>query len=76
MIRNFAASVRARLYNKSKESGVEFQLLLARYAGERFLYRLGASSVRDRCILKGATLLAVWLEEPYRSTRDIDLLEP
>ena len=43
MIRNFAASVRTRLYNKSKESGVEFQLLLARYAGERFLYRLGVS---------------------------------
>ena len=74
MIRNFAASIRARLYNKSKDSGVEFQLLLARYAGERFLYRLGVSSVRDRCILKGATLLAVWMEEPYRSTRDIDLL--
>ncbi len=74
MIRNFAASVRTRLYNKSKESGVEFQLLLARYAGERFLYRLGVSSFRDRCILKGATLLVVWMEEPYRSTRDIDLL--
>ena len=74
MSKNIPASVRARLYNKSKESSVEFQLLLARYAGERFLYRLGASSVRDRCILKGATLLAVWMEEPYRSTRDIDLL--
>ncbi|MCY3664834.1 MAG: nucleotidyl transferase AbiEii/AbiGii toxin family protein [Gemmatimonadetes bacterium] len=74
MITNFAASVRARLYNKSKDSGVEFQLLLARYAGERFLYRLGVSSCRDRCILKGATLLVVWMEEPYRSTRDIDLL--
>ena len=59
MIRNFAASVRARLYNESKESGVEFQLLLARYAGERFLYRLGVSSFRDRCILKGATLLDI-----------------
>ncbi len=74
MIRNFAASVRDRLYNKSKESGVEFQLLLARYAGERFLYRLGVSSFRDRCILKGATLLVVWMKEPYRGTRDIDLL--
>lgn len=74
MIRNFAASVRVRLYNESKESGVEFQLLLARYAGERFLYRLGVSSFRDRCILKGATLLVVWMEEPYRGTRDIDLL--
>ena len=74
MIRDFATSVRARLYNKSKESGVDFQLLLARYAGERFLYRLGLSSFRDRCILKGATLLVVWMEEPHRGTRDIDLL--
>ena len=65
MSKNIVASVRARLYNRSKESSVEFQLLLACYACERFLYRLGVSSVRDRCILKGATLLAVWMEEPY-----------
>ena len=47
---------------------------LVRYACERFLYRLGESAVRDRCILKGATLLALWMKEPYRATRDIDLL--
>ena len=74
MSKDVAASIRARLYNKSKQSGVEFQLLLARYACERFLYRLGMSPVRDRCVLKGATLLAVWMEEPYRGTRDVDLL--
>ena len=74
MSKDIAASIRARLYNKSKQSGVEFQLLLARYACERFLYRLGASPVRDRCILKGATLLSVWMKEPYRGTRDVDLL--
>ena len=39
-----------------------------------FLYRLGASEARDRCILKGASLLALWMEEPYRATRDVDLL--
>ena len=74
MTTNVAASVRARLRNAMHQSGQEFQYLLTRYACERFLYRLGASSVRDRCILKGASLLAVWMEEPYRSTRDIDLL--
>ena len=74
MTKDTAASIRARLYNKSKQSGVEFQLFLARYACERFLYRLGASPVRDRCILKGATLLSVWMKEPYRGTRDVDLL--
>ena len=74
MSNDVAASIRARLYNKSKQSGEEFQLLLARYACERFLYRLGVSPVRDRCILKGATLLSVWMKEPYRGTRDVDLL--
>ena len=74
MITNVAASIRARLSNKAKASGIEFQFFLVRYACERFLYRLGACPVRDRLILKGATLLAVWMDEPYRATRDIDLL--
>ena len=30
--------------------------------------------MRDRCILKGASLLAVWMDEPYRATRDVDVL--
>ena len=74
MITDVAASIRSRLYNKAKKSGIEFQFFLVRYACERFLYRLGACPVRDRFILKGATLLAVWMDEPYRATRDIDLL--
>ena len=74
MTTNVEASVRARLRNKMHDTGFEFQFLLTRYACERFLYRLGASSLRDRCILKGASLLAVWMDEPYRATRDIDVL--
>lgn len=71
---NTAASIRARLLTHARGVGAEFQLFLVRYACERFLYRLGASEFRDRCILKGATLLALWMPEPYRATRDIDLL--
>ena len=71
---NAAASIRARLLNMAKSEGTEFQLFLVRYACERFLYRLGASGARAQCILKGASLLAVWMEEPYRATRDIDIL--
>lgn len=41
---------------------------------ERFLHRLGGSSVRDRFVLKGAMLLRVWSDRPYRATRDLDLL--
>jgi len=71
---NVVASVRARLLSQAREHGEEFERTLARYAAERLLYRLGASAARERCILKGASLLAVWLPEPYRATRDVDLL--
>lgn len=74
MSRNVAASIRSRLKSKAKERGIEFQSFLVRYACERILYRLGASPIRDRYVLKGATLLAIWMEEPYRATRDVDLL--
>ena len=74
MTPNVEASVRARLRNSMRDTGLEFQFLLTRYACERFLYRLGASPMRDRWILKGASLLAVWMEEPYRATRDVDVL--
>ena len=74
MTTNVAASIRSRLLSRSKAVGTEFQLFLDRYACERFLYRLGESEIRDRCILKGASLLPLWMDEPYRATRDVDLL--
>ena len=54
--------------------GVEHQLTLARFGGERLLYRLSKSEFADRFILKGAALLLLWLGEPIRPTKDIDLL--
>ena len=74
MSSNVADSIKARLLNEARKGRTEFELFLVRYACERFLYRLGESNLRDRCILKGATLLALWMKEPYRATRDIDLL--
>jgi hypothetical protein len=71
---NLAASVAARLLNRAKQSGDDYQTLLTGYCFERFLYRLGTSSVRDRFVLKGAMLLRVWSDRPYRATRDLDLL--
>lgn len=71
---NLAASVCARLYNRAKQTGDDFQTLLTGYCFERFLYRLGRSELRDRFVLKGAMLLRVWSEQPYRATRDLDLL--
>jgi predicted nucleotidyltransferase component of viral defense system len=71
---NVAASVRARLLTVSKERHEDFTLMLMNYAAERFLYRLSRSSRRDQFVLKGAMLFAVRIGEPYRPTRDLDLL--
>ena len=38
------------------------------------MYRLGRSPVRERFVLKGAMLLQLWADQPYRSTLDLDLL--
>lgn len=72
--RNPAASVRARLLNKARADGVDFQLLLIRYGLERLLYRLSVSLERDNFLLKGALLFDLWYDVPLRPTRDIDLL--
>ena len=73
MSRDVTASIRARLLNRAKRGGIEYQLYLVRHACERFLYRPGQSAVRDRLILKGGTLISLCMPEPFRSTRDIDI---
>ncbi len=71
---NLAASVAARLLNQSKQTGADYQALLTGYCLERFLFRLGVSDLRDCFVLKGAMLLRLWSDQPYRATRDLDLL--
>lgn len=73
-IRNMGASVRGRLLNLSRETGQNYNLLLTRYALERLLYRMTQTSHKDRFVLKGAMLITTWFDDPYRPTRDIDLL--
>lgn len=73
-VKNLAASVRQRLLNHAREHEEQFQLVLGRYAMERFLYRLDQSTHRDRFVLKGAMLFLVWEGELHRVTRDLDLL--
>lgn len=70
---NLPASIAARLLNRAKQTGDDYQVLLASFCFERFLHRLGMSGVRDRFILKGAMLLRLWSDRPYRATRDLDL---
>nr|MBN2277235.1 nucleotidyl transferase AbiEii/AbiGii toxin family protein [candidate division Zixibacteria bacterium] len=71
---NLEASVRQRLLNLSRERNEDFNLILTRYAVERFLYRLSKSKHVDRFILKGAMLTVIWIGEVHRPTRDLDLL--
>lgn len=71
---NVGASVRARLGALAREKEINLELLLVRYAHERLLYRLGQSTYRQRFILKGAMLQTIWLADPFRPTRDLDLL--
>lgn len=66
-----AESIRQRLRNELRARGEDVTLGLQRYAVERFLYRLGRSCHRERFVLKGATLFAIW-GTAYRPTRDID----
>jgi predicted nucleotidyltransferase component of viral defense system len=66
--------VRARLLDRARAERSDFQILLTRYALERLLYRLSISPHRDRFILKGAMLFVTWIADPFRPTRDLDLL--
>ena len=71
-LKNVGASVRARLLARSRETGVDFQFLLWRYAVERFLFRLSRSPHSRRFVLKGAMLFVLWNESFHRQTQDID----
>lgn len=64
-------SIRHRIRNLLRDRGEDVSLGLQRYASERFLYRLGNSVHRERFVLKGATLFAIW-GTTYRPTRDLD----
>ena len=73
-VKNIAASVRARLQNIARDQQTNFQRVLTRYALERFLFRLSVSPHKELFLLKGAMLYAAWLTDPFRTTRDLDLL--
>lgn len=73
-IKNIAASVRDRLKNTAKMSSRPFGEVLQYYGMERFLYRFSQSSHKDKFILKGALMFAVWDVPDRRTTLDIDFL--
>lgn len=69
-----SASVLARLLNRSRSTGENYNLLLSRFAIERLLYRLSVSPHAGTFVLKGALLFALWYDTPHRPTKDADLL--
>jgi len=69
-----ARSVQVRLARHARAIGVDPNLVLTRYAVERFLYRLSRSPHSEQFVLKGALLMLVWLGETLRPTSDADLL--
>lgn len=72
--KDHARSVRARLLERARREGDDFQRLLVRFAIERLLYRLSASDHSADFVLKGATLFTLWMGKPHRATKDLDLL--
>lgn len=74
MPKNIGASVRARLLNIARQRDQVFDVVLTMFVLERLLFRLSDSRFSDRFVLKGAMLLATWLPDFHRVTRDLDLL--
>lgn len=72
--RNAAASVRARLLNRARDTEQDFSLVLTRFAIERLLYRVSISTYANQFLLKGALLFDLWFDVPLRPTRDVDFL--
>jgi hypothetical protein len=66
--------VKQRLLDVSRRRGEAFDVVLTRFAIERLLYRLTQTPHASRFILKGAMLFSIWMDRPYRPTRDVDLL--
>ena len=71
-MKDIAASVRARLRAKARESDQTFNEILQYYGIERLLYRLSRSQYANDFVLKGALLFFGWGIAPRRPTRDID----
>lgn len=71
---DIAASVLARLKNKSAESGRSYQLCLQLFCQEEFLRRLEKSKYAENLVLKGGLFLYSLTNFDSRVTIDVDFL--
>lgn len=69
-----AASVLAKLKNKSKASGISYQQCLQLFVQEEFLRRLSKSGCDDYLILKGGLFIYTLTNFESRATIDVDFL--
>ena len=71
---DIAASVLARLKNKSDESGRSYQLCLQLFCQEQFLRRLEKSKYSENLVLKGGLFIYSLTDFDSRVTVDVDFL--
>jgi hypothetical protein len=69
--RGLARSVQTRLVRHAHARGIDPNVVLARYAAERLLYRLSRSPHAERFVLKGALMLLVSGSRGHRPRRPV-----
>lgn len=69
-----AASVLAKLKNKSKAAGISYQQCLQLFMQEEFLRKLSKSGCEDNLILKGGLFIYALTNFESRATIDVDFL--
>ncbi|MBH5396348.1 nucleotidyl transferase AbiEii/AbiGii toxin family protein [Bradyrhizobium sp. CNPSo 4010] len=74
IVKDPAASIRAKLLAHAKQHRDDFARVLTRYAIERLLFRLSQTDAAERYVLKGAMLFVTWPQHVFRPTGDLDLL--
>ena len=67
-----ATQLKDYIKNKSKQTGVNANVLLQNYMMERFLERVSLSDYKENMILKGGFLIAAMVGIGKRSTMDMD----
>ena len=71
---DIAASVLAKLKNKSKASGISYQQCLQLFFQEEFLRRLAGSRYAENFVLKGGLFIYTLTNFESRATVDVDFL--
>jgi predicted nucleotidyltransferase component of viral defense system len=71
---DIAASVLAKLKNKAKASGINYQQCLQLFFQEEFLRKLAGSQYADNFILKGGLFIYTLTNFESRATVDVDFL--